>query len=140
MNGLVKSVVSTALLSVLVGPALAAGSVVGVWHGVIRYDMSKLPANLAPAQRRTLEARAKDHEKDTISLEIKNDHSFVIIVTGKGTMPPPVRGTWTQANGKVSLQTTKPGVPESPKAFTLSKDGRTLTFSYGPTTMTFKKS
>jgi len=119
--------------------AFAAGSVTGVWHGKVKYDSTKLPATLSADQKKNLTKEANRRELDVLTLTLNPNHTFKIVVTGADKQPPPVTGKWSQSANTIAMQPVKDGKADMPRTFTLSKDGKSMSFTYGPVTMHFKR-
>lgn len=125
------------LSSMLTASVIASGSVTGVWHGKFKYDYTKLPAGLGPDQRAGIEAEGKRHANDLLTLTLKPDHTFSLAASSALKVQPPLKGRWGQASDSISIQPVRNGKPGSPQKFELSKDGKHLAYTYGPTTMLF---
>jgi hypothetical protein len=132
-----KLFLAATILGGLFSVALASGSVAGIWHGNIRYDYSKLPKDASPDKVRSLKAQGQARLNDILTLTLNRNNKFTITVKGPAKPPPPVVGNWSFAGSSLQLQAVKDGRPQPPHTFKLAKDGKSMTFEYGPVTMKF---
>jgi hypothetical protein len=121
------------LIAVAAGWALSAlagasPSVLGVWHGNIRYDLTKLPPSLPAYKREYLASEAKRRLNDKLTLTLTKDHKFTLLVEVPKTTPPAIVGKWVQDGSTIQIQVVKEGKPSAAQDFIVSKDGKTITF------------
>lgn len=136
-NSLGKCALAAAVSLGIACSATANGSVIGVWHGSIRYDLSKLPSTYTAAQRSWLTNEANQRLHDKLTLTFRKDNKFSLTVQGPSKTPPPVSGKWSQSGDAIQIQIVKNGKPNPPETFQVSKDGKTITFSMPPVTYKF---
>lgn len=107
--------------------AFADTNAAGNWKGHIVFDTSKSTIK-DPATQKLAQQQMESAKKLLISLNLKSDKSF----TGG---PPASTGKWSQSGSKVSL--TPKGQKQPTQVFSLSKDGKTLSYDL-PTNMGIK--
>jgi len=124
---------SLAILSV----AAVAAPLTGTWHGRIRFDITKLPNPTDPNQKKLMLAQIKAQEQMTMTLTLNSNHSYSINTVGSTKQVPQVGGTWNQVGNSLTIQQVKDGKTGKQSAFTLAKDGKSLTYTQGPVTVMF---
>lgn len=123
---------------------MASGSLVGIWHGRIHFDMSKLPSLKNPRQNSARLAGLRKLEQYSLTLTLKGDHSYTLLTSGGPKGGPQVNGKWTVLGSSLSLQQMAQGqergyplvytIDRSEKSFSVTKDQSGIS-----TTVTFYK-
>jgi len=116
-----------------------AGPVTGIWHGNIRFDASKLPNEANPNHKKLQMAGIQAQQKVKMTLEIKGDHTYSLIVSGGPKGASTKVGKWDQKGNLVTLTPIEAGKPGAARSFTLSSDSKSFAFTQGPVTMSFYK-
>lgn len=98
--------------------AMADKSAVGNWKGHIVFDASKSTIK-DPATQKLAQQQMDSAKKVVVTLNLKSDKTF-------SGGPPSSTGTWSQSGNKVTL--VPKGQTKAKQVFTLSKDGKTLTY------------
>lgn len=111
-------IASLLTLVALSGMALADQSAAGNWKGRIVFDSTKSTIK-DPATQKLAQQQMDSAKKIAITLNLKGDKTFA-------GGPPPSTGKWSQTGNKVSLTPT--GQTKVKQVFTLSKDGKTMTY------------
>ena len=118
--------------------AAVAGPVTGIWHGKVRFDTTKIPTQNA-ADRQKLMSMVKAQENVKLTLTVKGDHTYSMIVIGAPKQVPTVTGSWSQAGNKITITPSVAGKPSTPRTFTLTADTKSFSFTEGPVTMSFNR-
>ena len=116
--------------------ALAAGSVVGTWKGVIVMDTSKLPKPKDANQQKMMDAGIAMVKKMKITLNLKADKTYAASFSGgPDGASKTSTGKWSQSGTTVTMTPQKDGgkpvtgEQAKPQKLTVSADGKTLTMS-----------
>ena len=136
MRNIIKASVFVASLAVL-SVSVFAAPLTGAWHGKIHFDTTKLPNVTDPNQKKLMMAQLKANEQMTMTLTLKADHTYSIVTVGSTKQVPKVNGTWSEAAGSLTIKPATSGKMGRPSTFTVSKDGKSLSFSQGPATVMF---
>jgi hypothetical protein len=134
VNYLSRAGVALSLFAGIITVAAASGPISGVWHGHITIDTSKLPPMTDPTQKQMVQAQIKAASQVKVTLTLKGDKTFSVVTTGGPKAQPPTNGTYTATATSVTI---KPSGKTKTQSFTVSKDGKTLSMSQGPVTVTF---
>lgn len=112
-----------------------AQNLAGVWRGKIKIDMSAMPKNLTPEQRKGLETGLAMAKKMIITLTLRANKTYTAAVTGMPQMGPQSgknasEGTW-KIQGKTLWLTSlkengKPAKSKGPQQFTIANDSKSF--------------
>lgn len=122
--------VGVAFLSLLVisGSAVASGSLAGIWHGRIRFDMTNLPPMKNPRLNAARVANLTKLQQMELTLTIKSDRTYTLRSLGGPRQTPQITGTWRVTGTSLSLQQTDHGRELGyPQVYTIEKTGKSFT-------------
>jgi len=124
-----QKLVSGVILFSFCVAAIASPNIVGKWKGKFEVDWSKAAGKMPPDQLAKLKKQIASMK---LSFEFKANKTF----TASGTPRGPQSGSWSETGNQVDLMTPQ---SKQKQSFSLSKDGKTMTFSKMGATFTLTK-
>ena len=138
MNHLYRFGIAIGLVS-FASLALAVPDLTGAWNGKFAYDYSKLPTSLTADQKKSVIEMSKKRTQSTVKLTLRANHTFTMVASGVGAKAQPVTGKWGQDAKTLTLQPVKNGMKDAMVTFNLQNQGKSMSFTNGPLTMTFTR-
>lgn len=119
--------VSLLSLVALSSSALATGSLAGIWHGRIRFDMSNLPQLKNPRKNAARIANLTKLQQYSLTLTLKGDNTYTLRTIGGPNLTPQITGTWRVTGSSLSLQQMDHGQERGyPQVYTLDKSSKSF--------------
>lgn len=111
----------------MVLPAVA--NVTGNWKGHFKFDKATAPKEFNPAQLAKFGEGIGSLNKSKISLQVRADNTYALVLSGPTTGNKSEEGTWSLAGNQLSLVATKVSTNGrlGKNTFALSKNGRLMT-------------
>lgn len=137
MRSFIKVGISGALVAAIAAVALAGpGTVIGIWHGQLRFDPTKLSNDSNPGHNKVIQSgmRAAQHEKFTLVL--KGNHSFTLTTTGGPKSNSTAFGTWSVSGKSISITPNSGGKPGRTMSFAMTGE-KSFSHVEGPIQLSF---
>jgi len=103
--------------------SLAFDPIIGTWHGRIRFVRDEHQSANRQGENYY---RSSLEKNERLSLNLKRDQSYVLVVKGDPKAPPIQVGKWQREANHISLVQNKPGVPSPILLFTIGRDSTSL--------------